>query len=485
MWLDLALRTGQQGVINEAVDKLKMRYANVVALLERGYDLLTVEKLHQALGLAPEFEPQLALLAVRHHCQRPGDQVCVQSADLARRSADPATVEEATQSLAVFQDLVDVQDRAVGVLLPLSGAYQAHGQAALEALQMALKGHDITLKVRDTAGRVEDARRAARELILEEGVVALIGPIGVQESSAAIDISTRYGLAHAILANRPELSRASSTVFRLGVSRQEEAAALAKYARLEMGIGRVAILASSVDKDPAVFSFWDEFVRLGGEIRGVEFYAQGTRDFKDVIGRLLRTGPEGESSPDFDALFISERPKHLKRLLGFLAYHQLNPRRWPQQRPAPERSLVQLLGTHDWNTLSVLHPQRLTDNAVFTDGFSDHDSLEVAHDFSQRFQARYRRHPTAFEARVYDTTSLIVRCLSGQDPGQDELSLMPPRQRFLHRLRSARHVEGATGTISVVEGVGVMLQPRILTVHGQTIRPRLSEEEERLLRRQP
>jgi ABC-type branched-subunit amino acid transport system substrate-binding protein len=371
-----------------------------------------------------------------------------------------------------------VKTKTLGVLLPLSGTYQSHGQSALEAIQVALQGKDVILKVRDTAGTPEQAQAAAQALIMKEGVVALVGPIGLRESRAALEVSAAFGVAHAVLANRPELTEGIETAVRLGVSQSEEAAGLAKHAWIEMGIKRIAILGPRGQHEPTAFAFWDAFVRLGGEVRGVELYDKDLKDLKEVISRLLVIRDDGRLEPDFEALFIPAGPKALKRLLGYLSFHQIDPRRAPNERAKAKRFLVQLLGPHAWNTRSTIHTQRLTDNAVFTDGFSDHESLSIAHRFSEVFRKRYRRGPSAFEARVHDTMTLFVQCL-GEIGGTDRSR----REQFLERLYAARHLEGTTGTISVIKDVGVLLKPRILTLDGKEIRPRLSEDEETVLRR--
>ena len=60
------------------------------------------------------------------------------------------------------------------------------------------------------------------------------------------------------------------------------------------------------------------------------------------------------------------------------------------ERPMSElkpSAFVQLLGPHAWNTRSTIHTQRLTDNAVFTDGFSDREP-SIAHRFSEVFRKK-------------------------------------------------------------------------------------------------
>ena len=107
---------------------------------------------------------------------------------------------------------------------------------------------------------------------------------------------------------------------------------------------------------------------------------------------------DGQLEPDFEAVYIPAEPA-LKRLLGYLSFHQIDPCRSPAEQAKPKRALLQLLGPHAWNTRLTIHTQRLTDNAVPRMVFQIGESLAIAHRFSEVFQARYRRRPSAFEAQ--------------------------------------------------------------------------------------
>ena len=75
---------------------------------------------------------------------------------------------------------------------------------------------------------------------MKEGVVALVGPIGLRESRAALEVSA--ALASRMLFWRTDLKAEGIEPLFGSVSQSEEAAGLAKHAWIEMGIKRVAIL---------------------------------------------------------------------------------------------------------------------------------------------------------------------------------------------------------------------------------------------------
>ena len=80
-----------------------------------------------------------------------------------------------------------VNPKAVGVLLPLSGKYALFGQEALTGIKLGLaKERDLQLTVIDTAGDPEKAKEGVASLVLDQQVVAIIGPITPVEAEAAV-----------------------------------------------------------------------------------------------------------------------------------------------------------------------------------------------------------------------------------------------------------------------------------------------------------
>ena len=76
MMLDFALRSGDEETIKEAVLRLKGRFENPLALLQRGFESKRVDILAQSLDDLARQAPELALLKARHHCFQAGDERC-------------------------------------------------------------------------------------------------------------------------------------------------------------------------------------------------------------------------------------------------------------------------------------------------------------------------------------------------------------------------------------------------------------------------
>ena len=99
-------------------------------------------------------------------------------------------------------------------------------------------------------------------------------------------------------------------MFRMRLSRAELGKGLAHYAFHTLGIKRVAILyPDDANGFRQMAGFWDEIVRLGGEVRAVESYEPGTKSFNPVVQRLVGAksrAKRGKIRIDFDGLFVTE-----------------------------------------------------------------------------------------------------------------------------------------------------------------------------------
>jgi len=449
-------------------------------------DGTTLQSLAGSVATTDPDTPWLSLLNARARCASGELGPCRRSAEIAAGSAEAEIAEEARRLLERVEAWDEVHPSKLGVLLPLSGPFQAHGQAALEGIQQALaNAPHVDLVVRDTAGQAGLAAQGAQELILDEHVAAILGPIGELESRAAVTSAARFQVPHLVLSSSPEVCANVPTALRIRLSAGEKVEALARYAVTELGVRRAALLVPQQKaRRQQMAAFWDELVRLGGEVRSVASYAPKQRDFKPIIGELLGADKPGKGTVDFDALFIPDDALEVRRLVPFLKYYGVRVKTRPSMKSTRRSQAVQLLGVEAWNSSAVIDAEGLTDNAVFVDTFfHDPDDRPVDH-FVRAFYARHRRKPNAFQAEVYDAVNLLASAMkqaggAAETSGADQAT----RDGLLEALLATKHHRGVTGHITVLDDGTMVLQPRVLTVHLEDIRLRVSEDEEAVLRR--
>ncbi|MBU0551543.1 penicillin-binding protein activator [Myxococcota bacterium] len=349
-----------------------------------------------------------------------------------------------------------VTPNLIGVLLPLSGPYAGIGEVAMRAIQMSRQGWPrVRLVFADTQGDARIAADEVRRLVEEEGVGAIIGPVGGLESWAAALMAERLEVPIVTLTAREGICRLGGFVFRHRLTRSAEARALARYAVEKMGIRRFAILYPDVDSArEAMKVFWSTVTRLGGEIRAAHSFPLHAEDFTPAIRKLVgRYHLEiREPSPrwrrlnrkarhralhypplvDFEALYIPASAATMTRLLPRLLYWDVEllsdfdgfedeQMRMKYQGDPPPR--VQVLGSSQLN-----HPDmarvRPAYNAVFLDSFWEGAPRSEA--FVAAWQEKTRGFtPPALAAHAYDAAALLAPAVEGRaDRGEIRLALL-------------------------------------------------------------
>lgn len=368
------------------------------------------------------------------------------------------------------------QPKTLGVLLPLSGPYRGLGEAALRSIQLALGSRSgIRLVVKDTRGDAGAAARLVDDLVFESGVVGILGPIGAFESTAASRRATELGVPALVLSAREGIVQAGATVLRTRVTPSRQGVRLARYAVNEMGLKRFGMLISDSPYGWALSgAFWSEVVRLGGDVTAAVTYPRGTKAYKDIVRQLLGAtsgrGGGGRGHASFQALLIADDQEAVRKLVPYFPYWGMRVRRVPRARRG-----VQLLGGDSWNHHGIVdEAEQQTDNAVFCDSFFPDETNPRVERFVNSFFRKYREPPTAFEAEVYDAAQIMAGALRS--------STSTTRLGLLEALRGTRSYKGVTGVLRFDDSGEVVKDVIILTIEGDAIRPRNSEEEERAIR---
>ncbi|HYA02389.1 MAG TPA: penicillin-binding protein activator, partial [Syntrophobacteria bacterium] len=214
---------------------------------------------------------------------------------MAKAPTDPLAETWRSMS-AKLRTLTDVDMKAVGCLLPLSGRYKGYGDLVLRGIGMAAQGSGggdsgLRLVVNDSGDDPATAAAAVRELALTEKVAAIIGPLSRQAAEAAAKEAQQLQIPIITLTQKREISQVGDYVFRDFLSNEQQVRDLAEYAVLELGLRRFAILYPQDAYGSRLMQlFRYEVGRLGGEIRGVEAYDASQTDFAHQIKSLLGLG---------------------------------------------------------------------------------------------------------------------------------------------------------------------------------------------------
>ncbi len=425
-----------------------------------------------------------------------------------------AQAKEAGRLLKQIIDRKRVNPDTIGVLLPLSGEYREYGKRALQGIQLGAGIFDQTKKgaaggptliIRDTAGDPDKAVEQLEDLVFNEHVVGVIGPMVAKEAYAAAVKAEELEVPIVSLSIRKEITKVGKYVFRNFLTLQAQSKALVSYAMEKLHAKRFAILYPN-DWYGVEFanSFWDEIDRHQGEVRAAERYEPDEKNFatpiKKMVGRFylqarweftrerakIRSKIKSHLGRkramekllkslrpvvDFDVLFVPDYVDKVVMIAPALAFEDVilhTDSHWHLERlkkslGRDKLDMIYLLGGNGWDNPKVVEwAERYVQGAIFCDGFFLESNRPTTRLFVGKFKANFDRDPSMVEAQAYDTAMIFKTIFSHQHP-QD-------RTRFLRLLSQVKNFDGATGTISFDNDGEAQKNLFLLTIEKDTIK---------------
>lgn len=346
---------------------------------------------------------------------------------------------------------------AVGIAVPLTGEYAPLGKQLVQAAQLAGRETGLRIVVADTAGEPAQAVAAVQSLAGDPTVVAVVGPVGHRESSAAAAAAQRAGIPLFTLSTASTVNEAGGWVFRVRASPEEQARALAEVARANFELKSAAILYPQTEYgQAAATAFADEFLRRGGRVTAVANYPEEMTNYTDVldvlVGKKVYLGKGGtvdrwktdasgfarlRSKPvvDFDTLFIPDFHTRVARILPFLPLSGI------QNGDGGEGVAVQLLGLAGWQGSAMELAGGVAAGAVYLDTFAGDAAGGRAEEFSRTFEEATGRRPVDIEAETFDVVWLLGTLAAGAP------ALEGARAAVVRRLPFTKDWTGVTGAL--------------------------------------
>lgn len=210
----------------------------------------------------------------------------------------------------------------LGYIGPLTGESAIWGMVESYACQMLVEktneeggilGKQVELKVYDNRGDSVETTNAARKAILNDGVIAFIGPDSSSGAIALDEVCAEYGIPHVTtcgtnykVTQNEEDGSVRPYSFRICLSDPQLGDIMAGYAYDVLGYEKVAILyeLSSEYSLGITQNFTEAFEAKGGEIVITEAYNTGDVDFRAQLTKIRDFG-------DYDALMIPANYKEV------------------------------------------------------------------------------------------------------------------------------------------------------------------------------
>lgn len=358
-------------------------------------------------------------------------------------------------------ELETIDKYAIGCILPLTGRYALYGNKALEAIILATgifdpeKKSPIKLIIEDSKSDPVTAKEAVEKLVKQDNVIGILGPLGSATALEAAREAQKLNVPILTLTQSEGITKLGDYVFRNFLTSLMQVSTLVKYSIQNLGITSFAILYPKDNYGIKMMNlFWNEVLRWGGEIRGVESYDSNQTDFGKEIKSLTglnfmenkeETGEKPEPIIDFDALFIPDSYSKARMIVPQLAFYDVTG--------------IQILGTNSWNSPQLFEEEsKYLDGAIFVDGFFQDSFYPDVRNFIDNFYATYGRNPDDLEALIYDAASIMVNTLS-----QNKVET---RNDLKINLLNLKDYPGITGKTSFSETGEVEKSLFVLTIRG-------------------
>ena len=337
----------------------------------------------------------------------------------------------------------------VGVLVPLSGTYQTYGQNLLKGIKLDLAksyANKIELVIKDTQENPIETAHQTKELIEQDGVVAIIGPLKSECAASAAAVADCFSVPLICPAASEEgISSLGDYVFQLSATTKRMGKAMAEYAIRDMGLWEFVILApDDVYGTDATDGFEEEVERWGGRIVAEKFYSRETTDFSKELGSirdvLLEEKKKKEGGID-TTKYVDAQGKPLPldaipvEVGGLFVPGYAEEIILVAPQIAFARIDAKLLGTGGWKDERVIELSReYVQNAVFVS-----DSYEADNNpdgFATLYQKTYAEKPDRIAALGYDALKFLGSAFDAKEYSSKEIG------DFLNQVKKFKGASG-------------------------------------------
>ncbi|MCW8879930.1 MAG: ABC transporter substrate-binding protein [Kangiellaceae bacterium] len=277
----------------------------------------------------------------------------------------------------------------------------------------------LALHIEEIGINSEEASRAARRLIYQKNVVAIIGP---NLSSAALAAATIAEVSKVPLispgSTSSEVSDNKRFVIQLAFSDERQGIQISRYLTAEMNQKHAAVIyeISNPSSRRVAEAFIKQFNQDGGKLLLKHTYTRDNPAIDNILEEVVKL--------EVPVLVLPNRHIHIQEHANYLRKKQYQ---------------GVLFGSDTWS------PTELKDNSDFNGSLMTHHwyhSMSQSHELSNQFVEQYKKiysdSPTSMSALTYDALSLLAKAVSKQQSRKSSL---------IDEIKSTKQINGVTGVI--------------------------------------
>ncbi len=342
-----------------------------------------------------------------------------------------------TFTVAAQDDCDFVGEVVIGVIAPLTGDIPKVGQSTVEAARMAVEevnaecgltiddeNYEVVIIIEDNEAKAESSVAVATRLIVEEDVIAIIGPQASKQAVPTGQVANdRETPMISPWSTNPATTLDRPWVFRAAFLDPFQGPVVAGFVVSEFGAETAAVLydvASDYPKGLAE-NFRDAAEAAGVDVVAFESFTTGDTDFSSQLTSIIAANPDVLFTPQY----YNEVPLIVQqaRELGF-------------EGP--------IVGSDSWGTPDLIELcGEACEGLFFSTHYAPDIATEVGQTFINAYEERYGAKPDDVAALTYDAFQLLFTAI------EDANSL--DKADIRDALANIELFEGVTGLMSFDE----------------------------------
>jgi ABC-type branched-subunit amino acid transport system substrate-binding protein len=389
-----------------------------------------------------------------------GEQVREQlKADLAQNPGHPlsADIQAALRGTKAAEAGIPLNPDKIGVMVPLNGPNAKYGDMVVRGLNLAVSDwseahpdQKVTLIIKDAGSESETAAQSFNDLVGNEGVLAIVGPLGAQANKTVVPMANSGGIPLLSLTQKEDEARDNAWVLHVFIDSRDLVRTLVHYCREKLKYERFACLFPDDRYGQRLSKIFSETVlEQGGTMIASASYAEKSTDFTAPLQKLMtiakkNTPVSGTEGTPFEALFIPDQVNIVSLIAPQLPYNNIVG--------------VTLLGTNLWSEAPLVQAGGVyVDQALFATAFFPESRDPRLKAFSEKFASLYNSLPSYLEAQAYDALMMLLQAKTTSRGATD-------RNTVFQNLVQAKDFKGVAGTYTVSSTGDLERQYTILQV---------------------
>lgn len=328
----------------------------------------------------------------------------------------------------------------IGGLFELTGGVATFGTSEYNGTKMYIDevnknggvlGKQIELLKADNKSASDESINQATKLIVQDKVVAILGPVTSTNTKAAssvaiqnkIPLLTPSATATDITVD-PNTNKVKQEIFRACFIDPYQGSVMAQFAvnKLNAKTAVIYIDDKSDYSKGLAQNFKEQFEKLGGKVVDTEAYVAGDQDFKVTLTKIKGLNP--------DIIYIP-------------GYYQETGKIAKQARDMGIN--VPLLGGDGWDSpdLVKIAGEQALNNIYYSNHFISTDPDKAVQDFRNKYKQIYGIEPDALAALAYDAAGMLVQAIKNENSAEPA--------KIIDGLSKLKDYKGITGMITINE----------------------------------